>query len=54
VHCAIDDYTRLAYAEIHSDETAATCAGFLTRETTVLSTTARACVDHFGAGKRLP
>ena len=29
VHCAIDDHTRLAYAEIHSDETAATCAGFL-------------------------
>ena len=31
VHCAIDDHTRLAYAEIHSDETAATCAGFLRR-----------------------
>jgi transposase InsO family protein len=29
VHCAIDDHTRLAYAEIHRDETAATCAGFL-------------------------
>jgi transposase InsO family protein len=29
VHCAIDDHTRLAYAEIHPDETAATCAGFL-------------------------
>jgi transposase InsO family protein len=29
VHCAIDDHTRLAYAEIHSDETAATCAAFL-------------------------
>jgi transposase InsO family protein len=29
VHCAIDDNTRLAYAEIHSDETAATCARFL-------------------------
>jgi transposase InsO family protein len=29
VHCAIDDHTRLAYAEIHSDETAATCAEFL-------------------------
>jgi transposase InsO family protein len=31
VHCAIDDHTRLAYAEIHRDETAETCAGFLTR-----------------------
>ncbi len=29
VHCAIDDHTRLAYAEIHRDETAATCAAFL-------------------------
>ena len=29
VHCAIDDHTRLAYAEIHPDETATTCAGFL-------------------------
>jgi transposase len=28
VHCAVDDHTRLAYAEIHPDETAATCAGF--------------------------
>ena len=31
VHCAIDDHTRIAYAEIHSDETAATCAAFLRR-----------------------
>jgi transposase InsO family protein len=31
VHAAIDDHTRLAYAEIHPDETATTCAGFLTR-----------------------
>jgi transposase InsO family protein len=31
VHCAIDDHTRLAYAEIHPDETAETCAGFLRR-----------------------
>lgn len=29
VHCAIDDHTRLAYAEIHPDENATTCAGFL-------------------------
>src|SRR3712207_1090918 len=29
VHCAIDDHTRLAYAEIHPDERADTCAGFL-------------------------
>lgn len=31
VHAAIDDHTRLAYAEIHPDETATTCAGFLRR-----------------------
>lgn len=31
VHCAIDDHTRLAYAEIHPDEKADTCAGFLRR-----------------------
>jgi transposase InsO family protein len=31
VHCAIDDHTRLAYAEIHPDEKADTCAGFLLR-----------------------
>ncbi|WP_306828789.1 IS481 family transposase [Nakamurella flavida] len=29
VHCAIDDHTRLAYAEIHPDESAVTCAAFL-------------------------
>jgi transposase InsO family protein len=31
VHCAIDDHTRLAYAEIHPDEKTTTCAGFLRR-----------------------
>ena len=31
VHCAVDDHTRLAYAEIHPDEKATTCAGFLLR-----------------------
>ena len=31
VHAAIDDHTRLAYAEIHPDETGQTCAGFLLR-----------------------
>jgi len=31
VHAAIDDHTRLAYAEIHPDETTGTCAGFLRR-----------------------
>jgi transposase InsO family protein len=31
VHCAIDDHTRLAYAEIHPDERGETCARFLRR-----------------------
>jgi transposase InsO family protein len=31
VHAAIDDHTRLAYAEILPDEKGTTCAGFLTR-----------------------
>ncbi|MDE3130824.1 MAG: IS481 family transposase, partial [Acidobacteriota bacterium] len=31
VHAIIDDHTRLAYAEIHPDQRAATCAGFLER-----------------------
>ncbi|MET9619141.1 IS481 family transposase, partial [Kitasatospora indigofera] len=31
VHSAVDDHTRLAYSEIHRDEKADTCAGFLRR-----------------------
>ncbi|MFJ9552163.1 IS481 family transposase, partial [Streptomyces erythrochromogenes] len=31
VHSAVDDHTRLAYSEIHTDEQVATCAGFLAR-----------------------
>ena len=31
IHAAIDDHSRLAYAEIHPDEKALTCAGFLHR-----------------------
>ena len=31
VHAAVDDHTRLAYAEIHPDEKGATAAGFLIR-----------------------
>jgi transposase InsO family protein len=31
VHSAVDDRSRLAYAEIHPDERGATCAGFLAR-----------------------
>lgn len=31
VHAAVDDHTRLAYAEVHPDETSDTSAGFLLR-----------------------
>ncbi|MFF3468375.1 IS481 family transposase [Streptomyces sp. NPDC002619] len=31
VHSAVDDHSRLAYSEIHPDEKATTCAGFLRR-----------------------
>jgi transposase InsO family protein len=31
VHAVVDDHSRLAYAEIHSDERTVTCAGFLAR-----------------------
>lgn len=31
VHSMIDDHSRLAYSEIHDDETAPTCVAFLTR-----------------------
>jgi len=31
IHSAVDDHTRLAYSEVHPDEKAATCAGFLRR-----------------------
>jgi transposase InsO family protein len=37
VHAAIDDHTRIAYAEIHPDEKAATCAGFLRRAAQALA-----------------
>jgi transposase InsO family protein len=33
VHVAVDDHTRLAYAEVLADERVAACAGFLTRAT---------------------
>lgn len=31
VHCAVDDHSRVAYVEIHEDETGPTAAGFLRR-----------------------
>ncbi|KAB8156697.1 IS481 family transposase, partial [Streptomyces sp. 3MP-14] len=34
IHSAIDDHTRLAYSEVHTDEKAPTCAAFLRRAAT--------------------
>ena len=31
IHSAVDDHCRLAYSEIHRDETGDTCAGFMLR-----------------------
>ena len=38
VHSAVDDHSRLAYSEIHDDERADTCAGFLDRALTFFAT----------------
>ncbi|MFF4694097.1 IS481 family transposase, partial [Streptomyces sp. NPDC001307] len=38
VHSAVDDHSRLAYSEIHSDEKAATCAAFLRRAAAFFAT----------------
>jgi hypothetical protein len=40
VHAAVDDHSRLAYAEIHPDETGPTCAGFLHRAGEFFASTA--------------
>ncbi|MEU1184413.1 IS481 family transposase [Streptomyces sp. NPDC005820] len=39
VHSAVDDHSRLAYSEIHGDEKATTCAGFLRRAAAFFQTT---------------
>lgn len=38
VHSMVDDHSRLAYSEIHDDETAETCAGFLRRAAAYFAT----------------
>ncbi|MBX7445436.1 MULTISPECIES: DDE-type integrase/transposase/recombinase [unclassified Arthrobacter] len=37
VHVAVDDHTRLAYAEVLPDEEGPTCAGFLTRASAAMA-----------------
>lgn len=38
IHSAVDDYTRVAYSEIHPDEKGATAAGFITRAAAFFAT----------------
>jgi len=38
IHSAVDDHTRIAYSEVHADEKAATCAGFLRRAAAFFAT----------------
>ncbi|ELS58691.1 putative Transposase [Streptomyces viridochromogenes Tue57] len=38
IHSAVDDHTRLAYSEVHSDEKATTCAAFLKRAAAFFAT----------------
>lgn len=38
VRSAVDDYSRLAYSEIHPDEKVTTCVGFVTRATAFFHT----------------
>src|SRR4051794_4267793 len=57
VHAAVDDHSRLAYAEILGDEKGATCAGFLTRAAAFTPATASPSVvqhvpDPIRAGER--
>ena len=46
MHCAIDDHTRLAYAEIHPDERADTCAAFVRREAVWFADHGIACIER--------
>jgi transposase InsO family protein len=46
IHAAIDDHSRLAYAEIHPDEKTATCAGFLRRAAAHFATLGIATIER--------
>ncbi|MET4588247.1 hypothetical protein ABID68_004159 [Pseudarthrobacter sp. PvP022] len=60
VHVAVDDYTRLAYAEVLPDEKGPTCAGFLTRAAAVVAANGRRRLNvasrtsHAGLGQMSP
>ncbi len=46
VHSAVDDHSRLAYSEIHTDEKADTCAGFLRRAAAFFATCGIAHIER--------
>jgi transposase len=46
VHAAIDDHSRLAYAEIHPDEQGATCAEFLERAAAYFAECGITCIEQ--------
>lgn len=46
VHSAVDDHSRLAYSEIHTDEKANTCAGFLRRAAAFFATCGIAHIER--------
>jgi transposase InsO family protein len=54
LHVLVDDYSRLAYCEIHADEKGPTCAGFLARAAASFATRGitrieRVMTDNAGA-----
>jgi transposase len=46
IHSAVDDHTRLAYSEVHTDEKAATCADFLRRAAAFFATAGIARIER--------
>jgi hypothetical protein len=54
VHAAIDDHTRIAYAEIHPDEKVDTCAGSLRQSTWTLGHRSRQLVFRPSLAVRTP
>ncbi len=53
IHAAIDDHSRLAYAEIHPDERGGTCAGFLERAAAAFATAGIPRIERVMSDKHL-
>jgi transposase len=45
-HSMVDDHSRLAYSEIHPDETGTTCAGFVTRAAAHFAAHGITCIER--------